>query len=158
MDPVSVKLFMKEPKEIKTAQDGADKNDEYVYERVTLKFRNDVLENWTETKKIHPDPLSEAIKAVDEAVKINADGKADKDIAEAIVSLKALELEAVMDYDKKNFKASHENFIKLLDLNKLPLMNNQLIRSTSIMLGVRPSRTRIMRKPTGFLKRQLPTI
>lgn len=127
MDPVSVKLFMKDPKEIKTVQDGSDKVEEYVYERVTLTFRNGVLENWTETKKIHPDPLTEAIKAVNEAVKTNLDGKADKDIAEAIVSLKlALELEAVMDYDKKNFKASHETFIKLLDLNKLPQMNNQV--------------------------------
>jgi tetratricopeptide (TPR) repeat protein len=127
MDPVSVKLFMKDPKEIKTVQDGSDKIEEYVYERVTLTFRNGVLENWTETKKIHPDPLNEAITAVNEAVKTNLDGKADKDIAEAIVSLKlALELEAVMDYDKKNFKASHETFIKLLDLNKLPQMNNQI--------------------------------
>ncbi len=127
MDPVSVKLFMKDPKEIKTAQDGSDKIEEYIYERVTLNFRNGVLESWTETKKIHPDPLNEAIKAVNEAVKANADGKADKDIADVIISLKsALEFEAVFDYDKKNYKASYDAFIKLLDLNKLPQMKNQV--------------------------------
>ncbi len=127
MDPVSVKLFMKDPKEIKTAQDGADKVDEYVYDRVILTFRNDVLEHWTETRKIHPDPLNEAIKAVNEAVKANTDGKADNDILEVVTMLKAaLEYEGVGLYDKKDFKGSHETFVKLLDLNKLPQMKNQI--------------------------------
>jgi len=127
MDPVSVKLFMKDPKEIKTAQDGTDKVDEYVYDRVNLTFRNDVLESWTETKKIHPDPLNEAIKAVNEAVKVNTDGKADKDILDVVTLLKAgLEYEGVGQYDKRDFKGSHETFVKLLDLNKLPQMKNQI--------------------------------
>jgi tetratricopeptide (TPR) repeat protein len=127
MDPVSVKIFYKEPKEIQTAQEGADKIEIYVYERVNMKFRNGKLESWTETQKIHPDPLNEAINAINEAVKINTDGKADKDIVDVVINLKiALETEAVMQYDKKDFKASHDHFVKLLDLNKLPQMKNQI--------------------------------
>jgi tetratricopeptide (TPR) repeat protein len=127
MDPLSTKIFYKEPKEIQAVQEGADKIETYVYERVNLKFRNGVLESWTETQKIHPDPLNEALKSVNEAVKANTDGKSDKDIVEVVDNLKAaLEAEAVSQYDKKNFKASHEHFVKLLDLNKLPQMKNQI--------------------------------
>jgi tetratricopeptide (TPR) repeat protein len=127
MDPVSVKLFFKEPKEIKTSQEGADKIDTYIYERVNIKFRNGVVDNWTDTQPIHPDPLGEASKAIDEANKLNADGKADKDITNSIKNLKiALETEAVVQYDRKNFKGAHDNFVKILDLNKLPQMKNTI--------------------------------
>ena len=127
MDPVSVKLFFKDPKEIQTSQEGADKIETYVYDRVNLKFRNGVLESWADTKQIHPDPLGEAIKSVNEASKLNTDGKADKDITNTIKNLKAaLETEAVAQYEKKNFKGAHDKFIQLLDLNKLPQMKNQV--------------------------------
>ena len=127
MDPLRAKIFFKEPKEIQTSQEGADKIENYVYDRVTLQFRNGVLENWTETKKIHPDPLAEAKKAIDEALKVNTDGKATGDIVNAINSLKsALEAEAVIAYEKKDFKGSYDSFMKFLDLNKLPPMNNKV--------------------------------
>ncbi len=125
MDPVSVKLFFKEPKEIQTSQEGADKIETYVYDRVNIKFRNGVVDSWTDTKPIHPDPLTEASKAIDEANKLNADGKADKDITNSITNLKACPgNEAVFQYEKKNFKGAHDNFIKILDLNKYPQMKN----------------------------------
>jgi tetratricopeptide (TPR) repeat protein len=127
MDPVQVKLFFKDPKEIQTSQEGADKIETYVYDRVNIKFRNGAVESWADTKPIHPDPLGEASKAIEEANKLNADGKADKDIANSIKSLKAaLETEAVVQYDKKNFKGAHDNFVKILDLNKLPQMKNTI--------------------------------
>jgi tetratricopeptide (TPR) repeat protein len=127
MDPASVKLFYKEPKEIQSAQVGPDKVDTYIYDRVNLKFVNGVLDSWTETKKIHNDPLTEADKAINEAVKLNADGKASDDIVKAINALKAAyENEAINAFDAKDFKASHDNFIKFLDLNKLPVMNNKI--------------------------------
>jgi tetratricopeptide (TPR) repeat protein len=127
MDQLNAKLFYKEPKEVQTSQEGADKIEVFVYDRVNLKFRNGALENWTETIKIHPDPLKEARKAVDEAIKINTDGKANDDIIKTIISLKiAFEAAAVLAYEDKDYKASHENFLDVLDLNKVPLMNNQI--------------------------------
>jgi tetratricopeptide (TPR) repeat protein len=125
MDQMRVKLFYKEPKEIQTYQEDADKVETYVYDRVNLKFRNGALETWTETQKIHPDPLPEARKAVDEAVKLNTDGKANADIIDIIKKLKiAFELAAVNAYDDKDFKTSHSAFLQMLDLNAIPLMNN----------------------------------
>ncbi len=125
MDPVSVKLFFKEPKEIQTTEEGADKIETYIYDRVNIKFRNGVVESWVDTQKIHPDPLAEAAKAIDEANKLNSDGKADKDITNSIKNLKAaLETEAVFQYEKKDYKGAHQSFIKLLDLNKYPQMKD----------------------------------
>ncbi len=127
MDQTEAKLFYKEPKEIVTTQEGGDKVEVFVYDRVDLKFRNGALENWTETKKIHPDPLAEARKAIDEAVKVNTDGKADGDIKTTISNLKiAFEAAAILAYENKDFKASHSNFLQVLDMNKIPLMNNQI--------------------------------
>lgn len=127
MDVASVKLFYKEPKEIQSSQDGPDKVDIYVYDRVNLTFRNGLLDSWKETVSITEDPLGKAITAVNEAVKVNGDGKADKDIVEVVKSLKtAIETDAVAQYEKKEFKASHDNFVKLLDMNNIPQLKGQV--------------------------------
>lgn len=127
MDASSVKLFYKEPKEVQTSQDGPDKVEVYVYDRVNLTFRNGLLDSWTETVAITEDPIGKAITAVNEAIKVNADAKADKDITEAVKSLKtAIETEAVAQYERKDFKGSYANFVKLLDLNNVPQMKGQV--------------------------------
>lgn len=127
MDASSVKLFYKEPKEIQTSQDGADKVEVYVYDRVNLTFKNGLLDSWKETVAITEDPLAKAIAAINEAVKLNVDGKANEDITDAIKSLKtAIETDAVAQYENKDFKGSYGNFVKLLDMNNLPQMKGQV--------------------------------
>jgi tetratricopeptide (TPR) repeat protein len=127
MDPASVQLFFKEPKEIQTTQEGPDQVENYIYDRVTLKFVNGVLDSWTETKKIHPDPLGEAKKAIDEAIKLNTDGKLDKDIQELINNLKAgYEMEAVTSFDRKDFQRSYDSFKNILGLNELDIMKGRV--------------------------------
>jgi hypothetical protein len=102
MDQAQVKLFMKEPKTVETIQEGGDNVEIYNYDRVDVKFRNGVIESWTETRKIHPEPLTEARKAVDEAIKVNTDGKADEDIIAVIKNLKvAFETRAILDYESR---------------------------------------------------------
>ena len=127
MDQPSAKLFYKEPKEVQTMQEGADQIEILVYDRVNLKFRNGVLESWTETKKIHEDPLKEARRSLDEAIKLNTDGKANSDITGVINNLKAaIEIDAIIAYEKKEFQKSYDGFMQILDLNKNPLMNNRI--------------------------------
>ncbi len=127
MDQTNAKIFYKEPKEVQTLQEGGDQIEILVYDRVNLKFRNGALESWTETKKIHENPLAEARKAVDEAIKLNGDGKANADIVGVINNLKiAYETSAVAAYERKEFKNSYDDFMLLLNLNKLPLMNNKI--------------------------------
>lgn len=125
--PDRVTLFMREPKEIQSSTEGPNNVEIYVYDRVDLKFVNGVLESWTEKNKIHPDPLPEAQKALDEAMKLNGDGKATSDIKKVTDELKrAYQNEAVVKYETQDYQASYENFNNILKLNQLPHMNNQI--------------------------------
>jgi tetratricopeptide (TPR) repeat protein len=127
MEPSRAKIFLKEPKEIQTAQEGPNTVETYVYDRVDLKFINGKLEGWTDKNKIHPDPLPEAQKALDEAIKLNSDGKATDDIKKITVNLKqAYQTEGINNYEQAKFGESYKNFSHILDLNKLPFMNNQI--------------------------------
>jgi tetratricopeptide (TPR) repeat protein len=127
LDPDRVKLLMREPKEIQSMQEGPNSVEIYVYDRVDLKFVNGVLESWTEKNRIHPDPLPEAQKALDEAIKLNTDSKADADIKKVTDALKlAYQNEAIVKYEAQDYQASYENFNNILKLNQLPHMNNQI--------------------------------
>jgi|WetSurMetagenome_2_1015567.scaffolds.fasta_scaffold12044_3 Flp pilus assembly protein TadD len=127
MEPMRAKLFLKEPKDIQTSQNGNEKIDVYVYDRVDLKFINDKLDSWTEKNKIFPTPLVEAKNAIDKAIELNTDQKANSDILKVIEGLKtAYQTEAIRTYEKQNYKESYENFSNMLVLNKLPLLNNPI--------------------------------
>ncbi len=127
MAPEAAKLFLKEPKEIKTYKDGSDQMEAYIYDRVNLIFRNGKLDEWLETDKIHPDPLSEAKKALDEAIKLNTDSKADADIKSVIEAVKnAYQIVAVNAYEKGDFDKSQKNFVNMVDLNRLPIMKGRI--------------------------------
>src|SRR5512133_1910983 len=117
MEPSRAKIFLKEPKEIQTAQEGPNTVETYVYDRVDLKFINGKLEGWTDKNKIHPEPLPEAQKALDEAIKLNSDGKATDDIKKITVNLKqAYQTEGINNYEQAKFGESYKNFSHILDL------------------------------------------
>lgn len=127
MDQTRAKIFMKEPKEIQTSEENGKKVEVFVYERVDLKFVDGALESWTEKNKIHADPLPEAQKAIDEAIKLNTDGKADTDIAKAVINLKmAYQNEGVKNFEDGDYKSAHNSFVNILDLNKLPQMKGRI--------------------------------
>ena len=132
MTPLEAKIFFKEPKEVKKYQDEADAMEDHVYDRITLTYRNSVLDTWTETNKIFETPLDEARKSIEEAIKLDAEGKETKDIKEALATLKlAFETEAVIAYNLKDYTRAYNNFSQILDVNKLPLMEN--MQDTIIM-------------------------
>ena len=127
LEPARVKIFMKEPKEIQTSQEGSNQVETYIYDRVDIKFVNGKLETLTEKNKIHPDPLAEAQKSLDEAIKLNTDKKADADVKKVILNLKqAYQTEAINAYELTKYDESYENFSNILKLNKIPMMNNQV--------------------------------
>jgi tetratricopeptide (TPR) repeat protein len=127
MEPMFVKLIYGEPKEIQTTSSEQGQIETYVYDIVNLIFVNGKLDKWVETKKVHEAPLPEAAKAVTEAVKLNIDGKGDKDIIDIINSLKpAFENEAITAFEKESYQLSYDNFMGLLSLNEFPLMNHRI--------------------------------
>jgi len=127
LDPTQVKVLMREPKEIQTSQEGPNNVETYVYDRVDLKFVNGALESWTEKNRVHPDPLPEAQKALDEAMKLNSDNKADADVKKVTEELKrGYQNEAILKYEAQDYQASYENFNNILKLNQLPFMDNKI--------------------------------
>lgn len=116
-------LFMQNPTEIQTSQDGPNEIEDYVYDRITLTFVNDELDIWSETNSIVDNPLEKAREAIDKAIELNTDGKADNDIIQAIEKLQsAFEISAVLEYDRNDFESSYSNFAAILELNDLPAM------------------------------------
>jgi tetratricopeptide (TPR) repeat protein len=125
MPQTEVKLFFKEPKEVKTYEEGSDVMEEYIYDRITLTFRNKSLETWKETVKLFDTPLQESRMSFDKAISFDTDGKEAKSIKEGLAVLKlAYETEAVFAYNDKNYTEAYNNFAKILEVNKLPLMGN----------------------------------
>jgi tetratricopeptide (TPR) repeat protein len=123
MSVSEIKLFFREPEEIKQTQDGADMIEEYVYERINLIFKNGVLDDWVETSKIYEKPLPEAKKAFEKVVELDTEGKYNEELKEYLNKLKLLfESEAVYTYNNKEYEDAYYNFIEILSINELEVM------------------------------------
>ena len=117
------KLFFQEPIEIKKTQEGENLIEEYIYDRIILTFKNDALEDWVETDKIHDNPLPEAKKAFEKAIELDTEGDEKEDLIENLNRLKLqFESEAVYEYNKNDYEGAYYNFNQILDINNLEIM------------------------------------
>jgi len=129
MAQTEVKLFFKEPKEIKTYDDGTE---EFIYDRITLNFTNKILDTWKETVKFFETPLQESRMSFEKAISLDPEGKETKFIKEGLSVLKlAYETESVFAYNDKNYSEAYNNFTQILEINKLPMFEN--LKDTIIM-------------------------
>ncbi len=125
MNPNNIKIFFREPKEVKTYQEQGIPVEEHIYERITLIYRNGVLDNWVETNKIYEQPIEEAKKSLEEAIKLDVEKKETKDIKVQVNKLKlAFETEAVLKYNSKDYQQAFNYFSQILEVNKWPVMEN----------------------------------
>lgn len=123
MSVSEAKLFFREPDEIKQTQDGADMIEEYVYKRINLIFKNGILDDWVETKKIHENPLPEAKKAFEKVVELDTEGKYTEELKEHLNKLKLqFEGEAVYAYNKDDYEGSYDNFKEIIKINEMKVM------------------------------------
>jgi len=122
MTPTEARLFLSQPNEVRQAQDGADQIENYVYDRITLTFRNGELVDWTETNRLVANPLPLAEDAIYKAIEINTGKSSDvRRIESALEELKtAFEFEAILQYEKENFDLSYNNFAKVIELSNIP--------------------------------------
>jgi tetratricopeptide (TPR) repeat protein len=127
MPSAEAKLFFKEPNEIKQKQEGSSLIEEYIYERLTLTFRNDSLIDWLETKKIAEDPLFKAKEAFIKVEELDTEGKLAEDLAVKLDALKLnFENEAVYSYTKNDYKRSVACFKEILAINEMEAMGNTI--------------------------------
>jgi tetratricopeptide (TPR) repeat protein len=119
MSTMETKLFLKEPKEIKTIEEGGIARQEYIYPRVNLTFENDALKSWKETEVILPDPLPEALAAYNKALELDVKGSLDKKIKENLERLKKqLEAKAINGFTAQDFDASLSAFENIMEVSK----------------------------------------
>ena len=125
MPASEAKLYLKEPNETKTVQDNGRTLEHHVYDRVTLIYENDVLQDWEETKVLHPDPLREALNAFEEALKLDDKGKMDKKVLEQLENLKRMaESDAIRYYSKGEYDRALEKFEIIMDASKTKAYDN----------------------------------
>lgn len=124
MSATEVKLFFKEPKEVKKVEMAGSVVDQYVYERLIINMENGTVKSWQETQTIHPQPLQEALNSYKKAIELDKDGKAKKKITEGLKELKTkFEKQALNEYNLKDFAKSHEAFRSMVEIGENSLVN-----------------------------------
>jgi tetratricopeptide (TPR) repeat protein len=119
MSTMETKLFLKEPKEVKTVEEGGIAKQEYIYPRINLFFENDALTGWTETEVIHPDPLPEALVAYNKTLDLDSKGSLDNKVKENLERLKKqLEAKAIEGFTKGDYDASVKAFENIMEVSK----------------------------------------
>jgi tetratricopeptide (TPR) repeat protein len=119
MSTMETKLFMKEPNEVKTVEEGGTVKQIYVYPRINLTFENDGLTSWEETEVIYPDPLPEALAAYNKALELDEKGSLEKKIKENLERLKKqFESKAIKGFNDGDYDASLTAFENIMEVSK----------------------------------------
>ena len=119
MSTMEAKLFMKEPTEVKTVEEGGIVKQEYIYPRINLSFENDALVSWKETEVIHPDPLPEALVAYNKTLDLDVKGSLDKKVKENLERLKKqFEAKAILGFTTGDYDASLTAFENIMEVSK----------------------------------------
>ena len=88
MPSAEAKLYLKEPNEVNTVEEDGRTFEHYVYDRITLIFENNLLEDYRETQVIHPDPLPAALDAFKETLRLDEKKKLVKKVQEQLENMK----------------------------------------------------------------------
>ncbi len=120
MSTMETKLFLKEPNEVQTVEEGGVVKQIYVYPRVNLTFENDALTGWKETEMLHPDPLPEALAAYIRALALDTVKHVlDKQIKENLEKLKKqFETKAIQGFSEGNYAGSLAAFENIMEVSK----------------------------------------
>ncbi|RLD76628.1 MAG: hypothetical protein DRJ07_16020 [Bacteroidetes bacterium] len=114
-----------------------ENKEDWVYERVTLKFVDGKLDTWEETKPIAPDGLDEAFEAYYKAIELDAKGKlkTNKSFMQNVSVLRGLFVDKGVKYNSKAEKtkdpeAYKKAVLKLdraLKLDELPKLETDTL-------------------------------
>ena len=119
MSTMETKLFMKEPKEVKTVEESGIVKQEYIYPRINLFFENDALTGWKETEVIHPDPLPEGLVAYNKTLDLDTKGSLDSKVKENLERMKTqLEAKAIEGFTHGDYAASLKAFENIMEVSK----------------------------------------
>lgn len=121
------KLYLKDANEIKTVEEDGRTFQHHIYDRVTLIFENDVLQDFKETKVIHPNPLPEALAAFEEALRLDEKGKLNSKVLEQLENLKRMaEADAIRNFTKNEYDQAVKKFELIIEASNTEVYDNYI--------------------------------
>jgi tetratricopeptide (TPR) repeat protein len=111
-------------------------NEDWVYERITLRFVNGALDSWEETKPIDPDAIDKAYDAYKKAEQLDEKGKfrTKNNVKVNISILRGLYTnEGVKLYTEQKFAPAVAKLERALELGEYPKTDNDTIFNTGLV-------------------------
>lgn len=117
MKNTEIKLYFKEPKEIKSYTDGKE---EYIYDRIVFTFENGNLKYWNETNPILPNAEEEAFTAYQKVKELDTEGKYEKKIIDGYKNLRTIHNKNALNfYYQKDYANSYKSFDQYCKLGEI---------------------------------------
>jgi len=127
MPSSETKLYLKEPNETKTVEEGGKTFEHHVYDRITLIYENDFLHDYVETQVIHPDPLPFALDAFKEALRLDDKGKLTQKVREQLENMKRMaEADAIRNFIKDDYDKALGKFELIMEASKTEAYENYI--------------------------------
>jgi len=129
MDPMSMKLFYKEPKSTETLLIDDIETTVYEYERVKYFFQEDRFIWWEKTEEILEDPLSEAYSSFIKALDLDSAGKGKliPKIKDNFLALKSSYRQSGLnEYYSGNKKKGLDQLLMVNKINELDIFGNEI--------------------------------
>ena len=127
MDPMSLKLFYKEPKSVETIGEGEEKMEVYKYERVDFNIVNNRLVSWNKTETLYDDPLHEANRSYQKALELDEKGKFTDKIKDKLISLKGyFKQEGLNAYYSNEKTLAIDYFSMVNKVNELEMFKGEI--------------------------------
>lgn len=127
MPSSEAKLYLKEPNETKTIEEGGRTFEHHVYDRITLIYENDFLHDYLETQVIHPDPLPAALDAFKEALNVDEKGKLTDKVREQLDNMKRMaEADAIHNFIKNDYDKALGKFELIMETSKTEAYDNYI--------------------------------
>jgi tetratricopeptide (TPR) repeat protein len=128
-----LRLFMGDPREVRTEESQQRVRNIYVYDNIELYFENEELIGWQETEVIHENPLDEAYTSFQKAIELEETGpepgffarifssSQDRRISNSLLRLHGQYVsKAVLEYEKNDFESSFQAFQRSIEIADSP--------------------------------------
>jgi tetratricopeptide (TPR) repeat protein len=127
MPSAEAKLYLKEPNEVNTVEEDGRTFEHYVYDRITLIFENDLLQDYRETQVIHPDPLPAALDAFKETLRLDEKKKLVTKVQEQLENMKRMaEADAIHHFITNQYDKALGKFELIMEASETEAYENYI--------------------------------
>ncbi len=120
MQPSMIKIYYKDPQNIKTETKDGEKIEIYQYERMDFYFKNGKLDHWVRKQSVTDQPLEKAYEAYQKTLELDQKGKLTEKVKDQLILLKKeFQRDGINAYysnDSKKALAAFENVLKIDDM------------------------------------------